>query len=119
MEDLSINRLKSRSEIELLRQQIGAEKFDKYQATVYEELRALKPGDRFNVVERIRPSNQAVFLKLACLYILETGNACNIEIGNNWDMIKGIQTFNDYQTELAFIRTRRHSVSATYYEKAQ
>lgn len=99
--DLSSCRLNSYAEIETVRQRTGNEKFRRYRELVYSLLYSLPEGGLFDICEKVRQENRAVFIKLACLYIAETKGNCSIEFSNDYSRIRGIASFNRYQSETA------------------
>lgn len=106
--DLNEFTLKSRSEIEALRTQIGAERFDAFKNATYNTLRNLKLGELYMIEEKISKTNIPVFVKVACLYIQETGWNCNIAIvGAHSNIVKGVQTATDHIAELSEYRRKR------------
>jgi len=105
--DLNQFALKSISEINELRNRVGAEKFEKFKTAAFNEFKKLKPGDRYNIEDEVSEKNQPSFMKIACLYIMETGWNCNIDIiGPFSNVIRGIQTPAEYYSELSQIRQR-------------
>lgn len=117
--DLGVYTLKSRSEITQLREKIGEKKFDEFKLGVYNIFRNLKPGEIFPIEEKVSKPNIPVFIKLACLYQLDTGWNCNIAItGHESNLIKGTQTLTEILKENQIARTRRNQRNR-YYEKEQ
>jgi hypothetical protein len=106
--DLTIYSLKSTDEIEILRQRAGADRFDAFKEKTYAVLKKLQPGEQFLIEESVSLRNQPVFLKLACLYILETGWDCNIDIvGKESNVIRGVLTPNEHLAQrMEYFRRR-------------
>lgn len=119
MKNLSVHRLKSVSEIMALIETIGLKKFNSYLNTVYTLMQGLLPGDVFKIEEKVRRENQGVFIKVVCLYILETKGECNVELSNDWDSVIGIQTMNSYLLELSYINHRRNAIMNRNDEKGE
>lgn len=89
------------NEIDEYRAKAGSEKFDHFKNTVYSVLKNMQPGDLFRIEEQVSVKNQPIFIKLACLYILESGWNCNIEItGMESNIIKGVKTPTVFFAEL-------------------
>ena len=105
--DLNQHVLKSFSEIDEIRRRVGVEKFENFKTAAYNSFKKLNPGDRFEIENEVSEKNQPEFIKIACLYILETGWNCNIDIiGPFSNVIRGILTQNAYHSELSQIRQR-------------
>lgn len=87
---LSNYRLNNYSEIEKLKEEIGLIEFSKYLNSVYKTLQAIRPGEIFCIRDKVKQDNHLLFIKCACLYILETGITCNILFSDDYESIKGI-----------------------------
>ncbi|MDR1343939.1 MAG: hypothetical protein LBJ39_01165 [Tannerellaceae bacterium] len=108
MNDLKAYRMNSFDEIEDLRKRIGNDKFRGYIGIVYFLLNRLEPGERFDICEKVKQANRMAFVKVACLYISETGGNCNIEFSDDYSRIKGIKSYNAQEAEIKqAIRIRR------------
>lgn len=94
MQTLAKYRLNSLAEIEALRLKIGQKKFITYQATVYKLLRDMQPGNVFSIPDKVKPANQDVFIKVVCLYMLETAGDCNVILSDDYTRIRGVVSFN-------------------------
>lgn len=105
--DLNEYALHERSEIEAIRQKVGTERFEAFKKATFNTLRMISIGERFPIEERVSRNNIPAFMKIACLYILETGSDCNIDIiGSESNIIKGIQSWKQYSSEMATMRTK-------------
>lgn len=118
MEDLSAYRLLRLSQIDEVRAKIGPEKFDPFRNAVFGKLRALTPGDIYDIERNVRQANRGVFVLLSCEYMILSGRDCNIEISNDWTAVKGVQSVNEHLLELEQIRNRR-TKRDKFYEKTE
>lgn len=113
--DLNSHTLRSLSEIDLIRKKAGEKRFDSFKETAFNVFRSLKPGDSYSLEDNVSAKNQPIFIKLACLYILQTGRECNIDIvGHDSNVIKGVLTHteflqqrSEYQLKRELIKSRR------------
>lgn len=94
MQTLIKYRLNSLTEIEAIRLKIGNDKFATYQATVNKLLRAMQPGNVFSIPDKVKPANQEVFIKVVCLYMIETAGDCNVILSDDYTHIRGVVSFN-------------------------
>lgn len=105
--DLNEHALRHFSEIEDLRQMIGNERYTAFKTATFNTLSRIVVGEKFEIEERVSRNNIPAFMKMACLYVLETGYDCNIDItGSDSNIIKGILSWNQYSRELANIRCK-------------
>lgn len=105
--DLNQFALKNIQEINEISRKVGAERFEVFKTASFNTLRALKPGEMFQIEEEVSVANIPAFVKVACLYIMQTGWNCNIDIvGSDSNVIRGILTHTEYFSELASIRQR-------------
>jgi hypothetical protein len=100
METFKKHRLESLLAIEELIALIGAEKFYRYQETVFQKLSSLQPGEVFDIAGNVRTENIEVFIKCACMYIVRTSGDCNIVFSDDYRKIKGICSFNAGRKEM-------------------
>jgi hypothetical protein len=111
--DLSNYTLRSLSEIDLIRKKAGEKRFDSFKETAYNVFRSLKPGESYSVEDNVSVKNRPIFIKLACLYILQTGWECNIDIvGYDSNMIKGVITHTKFFQERAEYQIKRELIKA-------
>lgn len=105
--DLRQYTLKSRAELEEIRQRVGHTKFDKFRDEANKIFRSLEPGQDFYIEQKVSTNNWPAFMKIACLYILDTGRNCNIDIvGDDSNIIRGITSYNMWQAEQEEIKRR-------------
>ncbi|MDR1981349.1 MAG: hypothetical protein LBQ39_07010 [Tannerellaceae bacterium] len=114
MNDLSVHRLNSFTELDAICEKIGKEKFHCYRELVYSQLGSLPAGILFSVVDKVRVENQEVFIKMACLYMSETEGNCNIEFTGDYTKIKGIRSFNQEKMDMEEIRRIRDKMKSNY-----
>lgn len=106
--DLNAHALHDRSEIDEIRSKVGSERFDAFKKATFNTLSRIAVGEQFLIEERIPRNNFPAFIKVACLYIMETGADCNIDIvGSDSNIIKGVQSWKDYSAELSRIRIKK------------
>lgn len=105
--DLNAHALHNQSEIDEICQKVGHERFTAFKTATFNTLKRISIGENFHIEEKVSKNNISAFMKLACLYILETGADCNIDIvGSDSNIIRGIQTWNNYSVELSRIRIK-------------
>ena len=93
MASLSNYRLNNPSEIETVRNKIGSDKYEAYRKTVFNLLQNMNPGDTFIIADKVKPANQEVFIKTACLYMISTGKHCNIIFSDDYTLIRGVLSY--------------------------
>lgn len=94
MPTLAKYRLNSLAEIESICMKIGQDKFAAYKDTVYNLLRDMQPGNVFSVLDKVKPTNQEVLIKVVCLYMIETAGDCNVILSDDYTHIRGVVSFN-------------------------
>lgn len=103
MENFKQYRLNNRAEIEELQRNFIPEKFELYKQKLFELLQSFTPGKEYNIAEKIKSENRELFIKLSCLYMLQTGANCNVEFSNDYSTIRGVQSFNESIKEIETI----------------
>lgn len=106
MADLSHYRLNTYSEIIDLQHRIGNDKFYKYLNMVYALAAGITIGQLYPIEQHVKTANRNIFIKCICLYIIETGDMCNIEFTNDYSSIRGTQSFDGYNKNLTMIRNK-------------
>jgi hypothetical protein len=101
MTDLSKYRLNSLTEIDEIVTRIGIDKFYNYKQSVFAIIYGLPEGGYYDITSNVRRENYGVFIKLVCLYIMLTGENCNVVLLDDYTKVKGIQSFNAGQEEMA------------------
>lgn len=76
------------------------ERFDAYSNYVYTFLSEFNDGDCFDIPNNIKATNIPVFVKLACQYMIETKADCNIIFSDDFSMIKGVISYNQFIEEM-------------------
>lgn len=69
--DLSEYRLRHPSEIDIYKNQMGNQKFYDYAISIYKHLAAMVSDARFDITKKVDIKNRAVFIKIACLYMID------------------------------------------------
>jgi len=87
---LASYRLNTYSELECLIAKMGAENYFPYREMVYSTLLKIKPGESFILRKQVKKENLELFIKISCLYMLETGMNCNIIFSDDYTIIRGI-----------------------------
>jgi len=87
MPDYSQHRLNNWEWYYTYRSQMGADNYDRYVSSVYQMLSAMKTGSFFKIEKNVRPENIDLFIKVCCMYILETKG---YEFSNDYSIIRHI-----------------------------
>ena len=86
MPDYSRHRLLNWEWYHQYRSRMGVDNCDRYINSVYRMLSAMKPGSFFIIEKNVRPENIDLFIKVCCMYILESTGA--YEFSNDYSIIR-------------------------------
>lgn len=71
MKNLSQYRLTDLSELQPFKEKMGEREFYKLAFAIYKRLFTMRPGESYNILKKVVPENQEVFIKIACCYIID------------------------------------------------
>jgi len=117
MSNLSQHRLCSLAELNSYKESLGESNFEDYKKRVYGMLSKITPKAVFDIKSNLNDKNKPLFIKTACLYMIEKEGDCNIEFMNDYSKIIGIKSFNQDQREQSEYNEKTRARLGIMYQK--